>query len=73
MPSVEITTPFPSIEETAERAGVSPSRAREIVDLAEGISGEVVRSGGQRADGGRTAKKSKGIRKRAGKTTRSKK
>jgi len=72
MPSVEITTPFPSIEETAERAGVSPLRAREIVDLAEGISGKGARSRGQRAVGHRAAKKSKGMRKRAAKTAPSK-
>jgi len=72
MPSVEITTPFPSIEETAERAGVSPSRAREIVDLAEGISGKVVRSGGRRVVGRGAAKKSRGIRKRAAKKASSK-
>jgi hypothetical protein len=71
MPSVEITTPFPSIEETAERAGVSPKRAREIVDLAEGISGQVG-ARGQRAIGHRAAKKSRGIRKRAPKRAPSK-
>jgi hypothetical protein len=66
MPSVEITTPFPSIEETAERAGVSRSRAREIVDLAEGISGKARRTG-QSAIRSRGAKKGSGKRKRAAK------
>ena len=62
MPSVEITTPFPSIEETAERAGVPPSRAREIVDLAEGISGKA--RSGRAVVKHRAAKKGSGRRKR---------
>ena len=32
--AVEITTPFPSVEETARQVGVSVSRARELVQLA---------------------------------------
>lgn len=31
---VEITTPMPSVEETAQTVGVSASRARELVRLA---------------------------------------
>lgn len=31
---VEITTPIPSVEETAQTVGVSASRARELVRLA---------------------------------------
>jgi hypothetical protein len=34
---VEITTPIPSVEETARAVGVSPSRARELVQLAREI------------------------------------
>ena len=71
MPSVKITTPFLSIEETAERAGVSPSRTREIIALAEEIAGKVVSARGRRTAGHRAAKKS--MRKRAAKTAHSKK
>lgn len=66
MPSVEITTPFPSIEETAERAGVPPARAREIVDLAQGILHKARRAG-QGAVRHRAAKKARGTRKRGAK------
>jgi 3-methyladenine DNA glycosylase/8-oxoguanine DNA glycosylase len=37
MRSVEITTPFPTVEEIARRSGVSPKRARELVRLAKAI------------------------------------
>lgn len=72
MPSVEITTPFPSIEEIAERAGVPPARTREIVDLAEGISKKLRSNGAQHEVGRRTAQKSRGIRKRTAKRSPSK-
>ncbi len=71
MPAAEIRTAFPSIEETAKRAGVAPSRTREIVDLAEGISDKGVRARGQRAVEVRAAKRTKGMRKRASKTAHS--
>jgi hypothetical protein len=35
---LRITTPFPSLDETARKAGVPPARAREIVDLAQKIA-----------------------------------
>jgi hypothetical protein len=37
MQSVEITTPFPTVEEIARRSGVSPRRTRELVRLAKAI------------------------------------
>jgi hypothetical protein len=64
LPTV-ITAPFPSIEETAQRAGVSPSRAREIVRLAEGISDGSVSLHGKRSVVGRAAKRNSGMKKRA--------
>ncbi len=33
--SVRITSPLPSVTETAERAGVPATRARELVSMAE--------------------------------------
>ena len=66
MPSVEITTPFPSIEETAERAGVPAARARQIIDLARGISATA--GGGAEGVAKRSgAKKGRGTRKRSAK------
>jgi hypothetical protein len=66
MPSVEITTPFPSIEETAERAGVPASRARQIIDLARGISGTTGR-GVEGVVKRSSAKRGRGSRKRSAK------
>lgn len=71
MPPVKITTPFLSIEETAERAGVSPSRTREIIELADEIAGKVVSAQGRRMARHRAAKTS--VQKRAAKTAHSKK
>ena len=71
MPSVKITTPFLSIEETAERLGVPPSRTREIIALADEIAGKVVSARRQRMAGHRAAKTS--VRKRVAKTAHSKK
>jgi len=53
MPSVEITPPFLSIEETAARLGVPPSRTREIIELADEIAGKVVSAHGRRTAGRR--------------------
>ena len=37
---LRITTPFPSFEETARRAGVPAPRAKQLLDMAEGIAME---------------------------------
>lgn len=37
--SLRITTPFPSVQETAQRAGVTPARARELLEVAQEIVG----------------------------------
>ena len=65
MPPAVITAPFPSIEETAKRAGVSPSRAKEIFRLAEGISDGSVSFHGNRSVVGPAARRNSVMKRRA--------
>ena len=71
--AAKITTPFPSVAEIAERAGVPPSRASEIVQLAEGISLRSSGALGRPAVRRKPAKQSTGVGKRAARAIRFKK
>lgn len=64
---VEITTPIPSVEETAKTVGVSPSRTRELVRLAREIILQGQGSGAERRPVGKRRTK-KHVRSRAGKS-----
>jgi hypothetical protein len=66
MRSVEITTPFPTVEEIARRSGVSPKRTRELVRLAKAIvAGDLDRK--RSASVAAAKKKSSAVRNRSAK------